>query len=264
MFTSTLEGGDYYWAAFTTHGGDTSNYYSVSYLESNVFQDIYPYATPSGGVHGAVAKAGGSVLWLTTSGGATLTVYPYLQEGNNWPSTQSTQFQVTSIVKMNEISFFTSDRAYDPNNIAISIRYPNGTQLSSGQFSVQAFHGSEGLSSAPVQLSPIVTLNPGISYTVVFSSAPSGDEYAGSLGGGVTQDFITESANPQSAGYLGQGTWPIFSLGLMNLEPQGSRTASTFPRLTSSHLLGTSRVPRSRSGSSRARRRASRPSLWRC
>ena len=166
-FTSTLEGGDYYWVAFTTHGGDAGDYYSISYLESNVFQDIYPYATTGGGVHGAVAKAGGSVLWLTTGAGATVTVYPFLQEGNNFPSTQSTQFQVTSAVKMNEISFFTSDRAYDPNNVTVTIRYPNGTQLNSGQFSVQALHGSEGLSYAPVQLSPTVTLKPGVSYTVV-------------------------------------------------------------------------------------------------
>ncbi|MDA4118703.1 MAG: hypothetical protein OK455_10220, partial [Thaumarchaeota archaeon] len=220
-FTSTLEGGDYYWVAFTTHGGDASDYYSVSYLQSNVFQDIYPYATTGGGVQGAVAKAGGSILWLTNNASETVTVYPYLQEGNNWPSIESTQFQVTQTEKMNEISLFTSDRAYDPNNITITISYPNGTQLNSGQLSVQALHGSEGLSYAPVQLSPIVTLEPGITYTVSFSPAPSGDDYAGSLGGGITQDLITSSANPPSAGYLGQATWPIFSLGLMNLEPEG-------------------------------------------
>ena len=65
------------------------------------------------------------------------------------------------------------------------------------------------------------TLVPGITYRVVFGGAPGSDNYAGSIGGGVTQDFLTVTVNPSSAGYLGQRTWPIFSLGLMNLEPQG-------------------------------------------
>ncbi len=33
------------------------------------------------------------------------------------------------------------------------------------------------------------------------------------------QDFITETANPSSAGYLGGSTWAIFQVGLMKIEP---------------------------------------------
>ena len=41
--------------AFTTHGGDASDYYSVNYLENSQFQDIYAYL----GIN-KVASASGS------------------------------------------------------------------------------------------------------------------------------------------------------------------------------------------------------------
>ncbi len=219
-FTATLEGGDYYWVAFTTHGGGTSSNYDVKYLAQNVYQDIYPYIG-TGGVNSAVNALGGSVLWLTTADGASVTVYPLLSQGLNQPSVSATYFQVTRTVRANEISLFTSDRAYDPNNITLSIKYPNGTVLTTGQLSEKAFHGGEGLSYTPVQLATTVTLHPAIKYQVAFSSLPASDTYAGSTGGGVTQDLITEIADPAFAGYLGQHQWAIFSVGLMTLEPQG-------------------------------------------
>jgi hypothetical protein len=228
-FTATLEGGDYYWVAFTTHGGDASDYYGVNYLQNSQFQDIYTYLG-NDKVASASGSGDGSVLWLTTAAGATVSLYPfYYQNSNNWPSTQNTKFQVSSKVNANEIAFFTSDRAYDPNNITISIEYPNSTVLATGRFSVQALRGDEGLTNTPIQLTcaihcltgNAVSLVPGITYTVAFGALPGTDNYAGSSGGGISQDFITDTVNPPSAGYLGQTTWPIFSLGLMNLEPQG-------------------------------------------
>ena len=90
-----------------------------------------------------------------------MTVYPfYYQYSNNWQSTQSTQFQVSSRVDANEIALFTSDRAYDPNNITISLEYPNGTGLTTGQFSVQTLHGDEGLTNAPVNSHVRYTASP--------------------------------------------------------------------------------------------------------
>lgn len=226
-FTANLEGGEYYWVAFTTHGGTGGNYYTVATTSTNVFQDVYiQYGTSK--VASATTKGLGSVLWLTTTGGTTITLYPSYQQSNNFQTPSSTKVQVSSTMKMNEISFFTSDREFDPNNITISIKYPNGTTLSTGTFSEAAFHGDEGLSNSEVQMTcsihcgigSSVSMVPGIAYTVAFSALTS-DNYAGSLGGGVTQDFLTDTVNPALSGYLGQTTWPIFQLGLQTLEPQG-------------------------------------------
>lgn len=227
-FSKTLEGGDYYWVAFTTHSGDASNYYSVNYDQGNQFQDVY-VQFGAAGVTSATTKGLGSVLWLTTTGGTSVTVYPrYYTNSNNFQSTSTTTFQVSSKVKMNEMTFFTSDREYDPNNVSVMVSYPNATLLTKGWFNITLLHGDEGLSNAQIQMkckihcgtANSVSLVPGITYTVSFG-ALTGDNYAGSLGGGVTQDFLVDDVNPSAAGYLGQTTWPIFQLGMMTLEPQG-------------------------------------------
>jgi hypothetical protein len=219
-FTTTLEGGDYYWVGFSSAGGDASDYYTVGYVGQNVLSDIYPFLGING-VDSATRAAGGSVLWIQDASGNNVTVYPYFNEGLNQASNQPVYFQVNSAIKANMVTFFTSDRAYDPNNITISLQDPNGNTLATGVLSLLALHGDEGLSYAPVNLNATVALQPNTRYRFVFSALPNSDSFAGSLGGGVAQDFITQTADPPSAGYLGQASWPIFSIGLMNLEPQG-------------------------------------------
>ncbi len=215
----TLVGGDYYWAGYTssTSGTSNSNYFDVVCDQQNVFTDIYT-AVASNGLSHAKRETGGSVLWLQ-SGGNTITVYPYMNVGTNQMG-GTAYFQVQSTVKANVISFFVSDREYDPNNVTLSLEYPNGTVLATAEFSIQLEYGIGTLSYLPLQLSSTVTLVPGIRYQLV-ASALSRDGYAGSSGVGVTQDYITETANPTSAGYLGQAKWPVFQLDYMVLQSNG-------------------------------------------
>lgn len=210
----------YYWAAFSTSGGSSSNYYSIQSTNQIAYPDIYVYAPSQvgGGFNGIGKLDLGSVIWITDSSGNTLSVYPLLSEATNFRAAGSSiQLKVTQSMNVNMISFFVSDRAFDPNNITISLQQ-GSTVLATGAFSNKMFRGINDLSYTPVQLSKVVSLQPGVSYTISFGNLPAGDSYVGSIGGGVSQDLITSQANPSLAGYLGQSSWPLFTLGLMNLN----------------------------------------------
>jgi hypothetical protein len=215
-----LVGGDYYWVGYTASakGTGASNHFSVDTDQNNVFTDVYTFAASNGFSH-AARQIGGSVLWLQ-SGSQTITVYPYLNQGTN-QSGGTAYFEVQSTVKANVITFFVSDRAYDPNNVVLSLEYPNRTILATATFNIATEYGLGGLSYLPLQMSQMVTLHPGIEYQIVAGGLPSTDYYDGSSEVGVTQDYLTETANPSSAGYLGQSQWPVFQLDCMTLEPNG-------------------------------------------
>lgn len=224
-FTSTLVGGDYYWVIFTSpsSGTSSSSYYLINLDQQPVFLDIYPLVSTnglSGLTRGNNNNAGGSVLWIQNKAGQNIAVYPYLNQGPNQPD-GTTYFEVNKQVNVNMLSFLESDRAYDPNNLTMSLEYPNGTVLTTGVFSVKNAQGVSTISYLPIQLASKVTLYPNIKYQIVVSNPPPSDTYDGSSGGGVSQDFITETANPASAGYLGQATWAPIQVGLMNIEPNG-------------------------------------------
>ncbi len=136
-FTATLIGGNYYWVVFTAPSSGTSstNYYAVSFYLQNVFVDIYTESSTNGFSH-TVFQPGGSVLQLLSASNQAISVYPYLSEGSNQQTQGATDhFEVSGTVNVNMLSFFTSDRAYDPNNITIYLQYPNGTTLATGIFS---------------------------------------------------------------------------------------------------------------------------------
>lgn len=210
----------YYWAAFSTSGGDSSDYYDVQTNNQIAYPDIYSYipSQVGAGLAGTTKVDLGSVLWITDSSGNTLSVYPQLSEATNFRAVGSSiPVEVAQSMNVNTIAFFVSDRAFDPNNITISLQQGSNV-LATGLFSNQIFRGINGLSYAPVQLSRVVSLQPGVAYTVRFGNLPAADNYVGSAGGGVSQDLITSQANPSFAGYLGQSSWPIFTLGLMNVN----------------------------------------------
>ena len=143
------------------------------------------------------------------------------QNQQNYGST-SNSFEVTSKVNADMFDFFLSDRGFDPNNQTVNLEFPNGTILASGVYSVlEGNNGIGTLSYLPIQLNRIVTLYPGTVYNLVISGLPSGDNYNGNPGGGISQAYLTETANPCSGGYLGQCTWAPMQAGLMTLEPNG-------------------------------------------
>ncbi len=208
----------YYWAVFTSSGGNPSNFYVVQTNNQVAYPDIYVYQPYQlgAGLSGSRQSDLGSVLWITDSSSNTLSVYPLLNEATNFRADGgSIPLKVSQTMIINTITFFVSDRAYDPYNISISLQGPSGT-LATGMFSNQIFRGINTLSYAPVQLNNLVTLTPGVSYSIVFGTLPGNDNYGSNGANGISQDLITETANPTSAGYLGQTAWPLFTLGLMN------------------------------------------------
>ena len=144
-FTSTLIGGDYYWVKFTTSsGGDgVSNYYDVWEHQQTVFPDIY---TLDGGQTSPV-------LWLTTKGGTTVTVYPYMTQGTNLrlTGTSTPLAPVTRATKVNFVSFYMSDRSYDPNNYTLSLETAGGSVLATGTFCLLCQHGVGSLTYMPIR-----------------------------------------------------------------------------------------------------------------
>jgi hypothetical protein len=144
---------------------------------------------------------------------------------------------VSRNIEANVVDFDLSDRAYDPNNVTMYFETSTGTVLATGTFSEWGPYGQDGTYPA-VQLSQVITLQAGVQYQMVFSSLPSTDTYGGSPG--VAEDAIQEGACgdngdsgvivapcvPLSQAYLGQEQWPIFSLGLMNLQPTTSGLAN--------------------------------------
>lgn len=223
-FNSKLVGGDYYWVAFSSAKGDANNYYAVTSDSSDVFKDIFVYTSTSGLDYKSMSRtAGGSVLWIQDNRGKDVTVYPYMIQSPNFGATFPgvTYFQPTSRIRVNELNLYVSDRGYDPNNITISVQYPNGTVLATGTMSERWANGLISGTYVPFQLSKVVVLKPTIKYSIVFGPLPPNDGYVGNSNVGVAQTLLAQSANPCSAGYLGQCAWPIMTFGLMNPEPNG-------------------------------------------
>jgi len=187
-FSTPLVGGDYYWVQFssTTNSGNP-----------------YEVQTNDGYQCGC---------WVKTLSGQNVTIDAILDNtGSNFPAIPAAvvHFEVNQKAKANEATFDYSDRAYDPNNITVSIEYPNDTVLTTALISRALAEGNPGV---PLQFAKTVTLVPGIKYQMVFSALPGTDHYDGSNGAGVSQDFLADYANPASAGYLGQGYFPIFQI----------------------------------------------------
>lgn len=160
----------------------------------------------------------------------------------NWGSNlhlDGTSFPVVvdHTIEINAVWIRLSDRAYDPNNVTLSLETTSGMLLATGTISEWGPYGQNGGYPA-IQLSSTVTLTAGVQYQMAFSSLPSTDYYGGMPG--IAEDAIQEGACgdngasgiitspcvPLSAAYLGQSQWPVFSLGLMNLQPTTSGLAN--------------------------------------
>jgi len=210
-FSKPLIGGDYYWVRFSS-STSSGNPYVVTTNEN--------------------AQCG---CWVKSLSGKNVTIDAILNNnGNNWASSEGpVYFEVTQKSKANMVIFDTSDRGYDPNDITISLEYPNGTVLTTAtinqavteaySFPVQSYGG------LPYQFASAVTLVPGIKYQMVFSALPGGDTWGGSSGEGITQDFFADHANPVSAGYLGQGYFPVFQIGYQTINFAASDLSSYSP-----------------------------------
>src|SRR5579875_214987 len=194
-FSSTLVPTSYYQVIFSSTTS-SSNYYTVA-------SDNIGYPT-----------AYGSILWIQSLSGANITLYPYVSQATNWRATPSTPvyFEVPNQMTVNTLNWFVSDRSYDPNNVSFSIMQGSSV-LASGTMSLKQWRGASSDAFIPYQLNKVITLYPGIQYKINFSALPTGDNYAGNLGGGVTQDFIADNINPS---YLGQSVVPTFQLSLEN------------------------------------------------
>jgi hypothetical protein len=149
----------------------------------------------------------------------------------------SVPVQVDHNIEINVVDFELSDRAYDPNNVTMLFETASGTVMATGTFSEWGPYGQDGTYPA-VQLNQVITLMAGVRYQMVFSSLPSSDTYGGMPG--VAEDAIQEAACgdiyngapvgspcvPQANAYLGLSEWPVFSLGLMNLQSMPSGLAN--------------------------------------
>ncbi len=208
-FSTPLVGGDYYWVKFSS-STTSGNPYVVTTNEN--------------------AQCG---CWIKSLSGQNVTIDTILNNnGNNWVALPNNivYFEVTQTSKANEVAFDTSDRGYDPNDIVISIEYPNGTVLTTATIS-QAVSETysfpiNSYGAFPFQFAKTVTLVPGIKYQMVFSALPGGDSWGGSGATGITQDFFADYANPASAGYLGQGYFPIFQIGYQTINFAASALAT--------------------------------------
>ena len=200
-FSSTLVGGDYYWVQFSS-STNSGNPYVVTTNQN-----------------------GATALWIKSLTNQNVTIYPIYSTGNNWDAIPGhyVYFEVSQQSNANTVIFSDSDRAYDTNNITVYLEYPNGTILTTATMSQQQTEGQTGYwYGVPYQFAKTVVLYPNIKYQFDFSSLPRGDEYDGSIGGGITQSFITDTVNPASAGYLGQGYFPVFQIGYMTLDLKDS------------------------------------------
>lgn len=216
-FHTTLIGGNYYWIGFTTSGGNSNDfYYVMTYADQILSYDLYNYGGSLNNEKDIARGQYGGILWLKSLSGQNITIYPDMDQiGANWKAIPGNYvyFEVPQTSQANSIQFSESDRAYDPNNITLYVEYPNNTKIAQATFGIF----QRGGWSQPYQLNQTVTLYPGIKYHIDFSALPTTDNYAGNSGGGITQDFIEEEANPATAGYLGQQIWPSFNIGMMQV-----------------------------------------------
>ncbi len=195
--------GDDYWVSFSSSVG-AGQPYTITSDNANLGNGIY-----------------GSAVIVQTLMGANVVVDPLYSTAPNWRATPSTpvDVKVTSPTTINTVEFFVSDRAYDPNNVTVTVQ-DGATVLATGSMSMQQWKGESSLEYIPYQLDRTITLQPGVQYTIDFSGLPVSDKYTGVSGGAVTQDFIADQVSPTWAGYLGQSQFPVFELGLMNVESQ--------------------------------------------
>lgn len=194
-FSVPLVGGDYYW---------------VKFVSPTTSGNPYIVTTNSG------AQCG---CWIKSLTGQNVTIDTILNNnGNNWRAIpgEPVYFEVAQKTKVNEVTFDASDRAYDPYNVTISLEYPNATVLTTALIS-QAV--SKGQGFGEYQFASTVTLVPNIKYQMVFTPQ-AGDTW------GVSQDFLADYANPASAGYLGQGYFPIFQIGYQTINFKASNSVS--------------------------------------
>ncbi|HEV2226684.1 MAG TPA: carboxypeptidase-like regulatory domain-containing protein [Nitrososphaerales archaeon] len=223
-------GNSYLWASPTLRGWIQSDpYYQANYVtatssvSSTTTSTSGPPATTS-----TTQTSSGSATTITSTippvGGIDISFSSYSSPftyGNNFQTAgNSFPIQVNRPVEINTIAFYFSDRAYDTNPVPFTITDPSNTVLATGtipallQFASQQYY--------PIQLSQVITLQPGTTYQVRFASLPPGDTYGTS---GISQDILQEAASSPGTGYLGQSQWPIFELGLMNLLSQGQGLA---------------------------------------
>ncbi len=194
-FSVPLVGGDYYW---------------VKFVSPTTSGNPYIVTTNSGALCGC---------WIKSLTGQNVTIDTILNNnGNNWRAIAGAPvyFEVDQTSKVNEVTFDASDRAYDPYNVTISLEYPNATVLTTALIS-QAV--SKGQGFGEYQFASTVTLVPNIKYQMVFTPQ-AGDTWD------VSQDFLANYANPASAGYLGQGYFPIFQIGYQTINFKASNPVS--------------------------------------
>jgi hypothetical protein len=219
-------------------GGWTSlNFTSVILVPTASYQVVFSSSTPQSNGYYWVASdnlyqfPGGSVLWVQSLTGQknNITIYPYVTQASNWRAVPGAPFyfEVPNEMTVNTVNWFDSDRSYDPNSANFLLEFAsNGTVLASGNMSLAPWRGDSSDHYVNYQMNKVVTLYPNVKYEFYFPSLPSTDNYAGSAGGPVTQDFIADNINPS---YLGQSVVPTFQLQLTdaNLNSSNVNYATT-------------------------------------
>ncbi len=147
---------------------------------------------------------------------SSLDGYSYLAGPNFGTAGNTIQVQVPRTMTINMVNLLLSDRAYDPYNETLYFEDGVGTVLATGTLSEWGPYGLTGDGLSPLQLSQVITLQANTPYKMVFSSLPSEDTYR------VSQDVWQTTVLIPGTGYLGQTTWPIFQLGLMDFFPMSS------------------------------------------
>ncbi len=212
-------GNTYLWASPTLRGWiENDPYYQANYLTSTASAPTTSTSTAQTAFTTTITSTSPPASGIDisfSSYSAPFSYGPNFQTaGNSFP------IGVNRPIEVNMIAFYFSDRAYDTNPVPFTVTDPSNSVLATGtipallQFASQQYY--------PIQLSQIITLQPGKTYRVNFASLPAGDTYGGS---GISQDILQEAALVPGTGYLGQSQWPIFQLGLMNLLSQGQGLA---------------------------------------
>ncbi|MGI0090477.1 MAG: hypothetical protein ACREBS_02090, partial [Nitrososphaerales archaeon] len=141
-FTNTnLVPGDFYWVKF-----------SSSTNPADPFLATFGNYSPAQGISG-------SVLWIKSLSGQTVTIYPILGSAPNWPAIPGApvSLEVNNATKINMITFYDSDRAYDPNNVSFYITDPNNNVVANGTMCSVCWQAYNSLHYVAFQLNKVVT-----------------------------------------------------------------------------------------------------------
>lgn len=192
----------YYWILFSCLG-NSQNYYNIyvgDYQIGNTLAGQMPRLTSS------LPTSISSVLWVTNSSGATLSLYPYYNDVVSVPTTQT--FVASSTFSFNTVFLFLSDRHLNPTNGTLEVldASRNNKLIASGILSQSLSHGIQEWT--PVILDNTVTTVKGDSYDLVLTEPNGGYSWRVVLRGLET--------NPVSAGFQNQSQYWLFKLGLSN------------------------------------------------